>query len=216
MHASRWPAWLRKASLWLFVAFFVLYFYTFLHEAGHGLAAVLFGGQVLAINVDFITMGAHVRTAGAFTPLQNSLKSLAGPGLPVLTWAAFMLAVPRRAGLALELVKTLSTLMVLNSTLPWVVIPLLYTKGLAPAGDDATRFLRQSGASPLWVAGAALALYVAGWGLYLRKIKGLREEIWLLQAPVEGLGLPSRRALMVMAVTLALGVVLLVGINSVA
>ena len=133
MHASRWPAWLRKASLWLFVAFFVLYFYTFLHEAGHGLAAVLFGGQVLAINVDFITMGAHVRTAGAFTPLQNSLKSLAGPGLPVLTWAAFMLAVPRRAGLALELVKTLSTLMVLNSTLPWVVIPLLYTKGLAPA-----------------------------------------------------------------------------------
>ncbi len=62
----------------------------------------------------------------------------------------------------------------LCSLLAWVVIPFLFIKNVAPVGDDVTRFLANSGLPPLVVAYSALALFVGGWILFVRRSPGTR------------------------------------------
>ncbi len=70
-----------------------------------------------------------------------------------------MLAAPRRANVALEYVRLLSTLITLNSALPWITFPLLVAAGQAPPHDDVLNTLGIPGAPPLVVGGVRRALH---------------------------------------------------------
>ncbi len=164
--------------LLLFVAVFVVFTYTFLHEGGHALVGLASGATITGFSVSFLDLGAHVGMVGDLTPAETVANNVAGVALPLLVWFGFMLVVPKRANFALETVKTTGTLVFLNTLLAWVVLPLVYLGGQAP-GDDVTNFLRNTGLHPLWVVGAALLIYLGGWRLYLAKIEGIRHEVEL-------------------------------------
>lgn len=205
---------LRRTLLLAFTALLIISLYFFLHEAGHALAGLLFGGTLLNFDANPFSLGAHALISGRFSPVQRSLIYLAGPALPLLLWAAFMLAVPRRANPLLETVKAISTLGVLNAILPWVILPALYVQGLAPARDDVTGFLAYSGVSPWLAMGTAFVVYLAGWALFLRRIRGLGEELAFLAESGDRLFSPSsQQTLRAMIVTAATMVCLLVSLS---
>ena len=134
---------------------------------------------------------------------RRSLTPSPDPGLPLLVWLVFILAVPKRTNFALESIKLAGTMMFLSTLLAWVVLPLVYMSGEFPA-DDVTDFLIHSGAAPLGVTVAALGAYAGGWLLFLRKIDGLRHEVEQLRDPQAEVFVPEVRATLWICLVIAL------------
>lgn len=167
---------LQKIALLLFITLFIVFLYTFLHEAGHAVVAILSGGMITNFSINFWHISAHVDVIGVLSPAQTIVNNLAGAGLPLLVWLLFMAAVPKRANLALESIKVVGTLVFLNTLLAWIVLPLFFWAGHTPS-DDIVNFLKNSGLHPLGVTVAALFAYIGGWFLFTTKIDGVSREI---------------------------------------
>ena len=166
----------------LFVVVFVFFIYTFLHEGGHALAGGLFGQSLTEFNVNFWDFSAHVGMAGGeLSQAQLAMRSLAGASLPFLVWVVLISLVPRRASFTLETLKLISSMAVVNTLLAWIVLPVLFLWGKAPA-DDVTSFLLYSQIPPPVLTLAAIILYAGGWSLFLAKINGMRNEFRLFGA----------------------------------
>lgn len=173
---------IQKILLFLVLALFCLFLYTFLHEGGHALAGALSGGIVTGFSVNFLDFSAHVSLSGGFTPAEAVTTTLAGPVLPLLVWLVFILIVPKRTNFALESIKLAATMVFLSTLLAWIILPSVYLSGQFPR-DDVTDFLMQSGTPALGLAAAALTAYIGGWILFARKIDGVRDEIVQLRNP---------------------------------
>lgn len=194
---------LRLLAVGAFIVLFVLVVYTFLHEAGHALVGVAFGQRLGAFDISFWDLSAHVSMSGSLTPMQRAIQVIAGAGLPFLLWALLMSVAPRKGNVALTLLKLVGSMAVINSLLAWLVLPVLDIFGRAPAGDDVTNFLRASGVRPALLSAVVLALYAAGWLLFLAKSEGVRDLTRQLQ-DLSALRQPSTRAtLLAMSVVLA-------------
>ncbi len=166
-------------ALILFVALFVFFIYTFLHESGHAITGALFGQSLTEFDVSFWDLSAHVGMAGgALTESQLAVQAVAGAGLPLIVWAAFISLVPRKASFMLEALKFISSMAVVNTLLVWIVLPILFMLQSAPP-DDVTNFLRHNQMPPLLLTFTASVLYAGGWILFLSKIDGLRNELLL-------------------------------------
>ena len=176
----------------LVVLLATLVLYTFLHESGHALLGLLFGGKLTAFSINFWDLSAHAGLSGEFTDLQRSLISLAGVSLPLLAWLIFLIVAPKKGDTVLEWFKLAGSMAVLNTLLAWIVIPFLYLAGRAPA-DDCTNFLRVSGAQPLFVSGLALLVYLYGWVLLLNKFGGVRGLIAHVRLSNNPVWTPSSR-----------------------
>jgi hypothetical protein len=212
MPATRASQW-RKVALLLLVALFAVVLYTFLHEGGHALAALLSGGTLTAFSINFLDLSAHVSYTGALTRAQTIVNNAAGAALPLLAWLGFMLAVPKRTNLALEWLKVVATLMCLNTLLAWIVLPVVYLSGQAP-NDDVTNFLNNSAAPPLLVSGAALLLYLGGWLLFARKLDAPRALLARLRQPDQAALTPAvRRTALALAGILAACALAAFGLN---
>lgn len=158
---------------------FVFFTYTFLHESGHAITGVLFGQSLTEFNVRFWDLSAHVGMVGSeLTGSQLAVKAVAGAGLPLIIWVIFISLVPRTTSFTLEVLKLLSSMAVVNTLLPWIILPLLFVLEQAPP-DDVTNFLRHSQIPPILLTLVAINLYVGGWALFLSKINGLRNELLL-------------------------------------
>jgi peptidase M50B-like protein len=158
---------------------FVFFIYAFLHEAGHAIAGFLFGQSLTEFNVNFWDFSAHVAMVGGeLTQFQRMVQSAAGAGMPLLLWAIFMSAVPRKSNTLLELLKLISSMGVVNTLLAWMVLPILFVFGKAPS-DDVINFLRYSQTPPILLILMAAVLYSGGWILFLSKIDGLQNEFSL-------------------------------------
>jgi hypothetical protein len=159
---------LKFAGSMLLVALGVALAYTVLHEGGHALAGLTFGGRIGEIDLNFFNLGAHVNIDGNFTRQQQAVINIGGVCLPLLVWLVLVLSLSKKGNYLVHWTNFIATAGTLCSLLAWVVIPIFYLKNNAPAGDDVTRFLANSGLPPLAVSFAALALFTAGWFLYLR------------------------------------------------
>lgn len=189
-----------KIGILVFTLVFVLLTYTFLHEGGHALMGLLFGGTLTSFSVNFINFSAHVGIDGNFSLLQRSLISVAGISLPLLIWAVWIARTPIHNNPLLEWVKTISTLGVLNTLLAWIIIPFLYMAGNIPSDDSAT-FLSLTKFHPALVAGLALLIYLAGWILFLSRVEGFRGLVQRLRDSLGDTPLQnSRRTLLTMMV----------------
>jgi hypothetical protein len=166
------------------LALLVVFLYTLLHETGHALVGLLFGGTLKSFSVSFWLLNAHVGLYGVFSDAQRSAISLAGVTLPLLIWGAFILSAPRKGNSTLEWLKVISSLGVINTLVAWIVLPLLYLVGQAP-GDDVTSFLNTSHLSPLLVSGAALCAYSLGWMLFLSRTVPAQAGSWRGQKIIE-------------------------------
>jgi hypothetical protein len=166
-------------ALILFVALFVFFIYTFLHESGHALTGALFGQSLTVFDVSFWDFSAHVgMVGGELTESQLAVQAVAGASLPLIVWALFISLVPRKASFMLEALKFISSMAVVNTLLAWIALPILFMLQSAPP-DDVTNFLYHSQMPPLLLTFTASVLYAGGWILFLSKIDGLRNELLL-------------------------------------
>jgi hypothetical protein len=161
----------------LLIAVLVALGYTILHEGGHALAGLAFGGSVKEFDVNFLNMGAHVRMTGGFSRFQNAVINVSGVGLPLLSWLVLMLLLPKQCSPPLQWTKFITSAGTLCSLLAWVILPLLYLNNSAPAGDDVTKFIGNSGLPPLLVTFTALAFFIGGWTLFTQRFSGTREVL---------------------------------------
>jgi hypothetical protein len=167
-----------------FLLLFVLFIYTFLHEAGHAILGFAFGQSLTEFDVSFWDVSAHVdMIGGELTHSQLAVQAIAGVTLPLLVWAVFMGLIPRKTNFSLKALKLVSSLAVLNTLLAWILIPVLSIFGNVPPSDDVTHVLHFSHMPPWLLAFAALVLYIGGWAYFLSKIDGLRNEVLLFGTP---------------------------------
>jgi hypothetical protein len=166
---------LKLAGFMLWIALGVALVYTILHEGGHALAGLAFGGQVREVDVNFFNLGAHVNIGGSFSRSQNAVINVSGMGLPLLVWLILMLALPKKSSPLVLWTKFIASAGTLCSLLAWVIIPLFYLKNDAPTGDDVTRFLVNSGLPPLAVTFSALVFFAGGWFMFVQRFPGSRQ-----------------------------------------
>lgn len=163
------------AGVLLLIALAVTLVYTTLHEGGHALAGLAFGGRITEFTVNFFNLlGAHVNIDGDFSHSQNAVINISGVGLPLLAWLVLVLVLPQKGSPLVHWTKFVASIGTLSTLLAWVIIPFLYLKNSAPAGDDVTKFIANSGLPPLLVAFSALALFLGGWFLFALRIGGIR------------------------------------------
>ncbi len=173
----RKPALNAAAAFWytiliIFLPLLVLALYTLVHESGHGLVGLLFGGKINAFSVNFFNLSAHIGIDGTFTPLQQALICAAGVSLPVLLCMTFLMVSIKKSNPILDLFKFLLFMCTVNSMLAWVVIPLLVMFGQT-ASDDSFNFLNITHLPPLLVTGVVLAVYLVCWSLFFSSLGGL-------------------------------------------
>lgn len=167
---------IRTAAL-LLANLMTVIFYTFFHEFGHILTASIFGGNVTDFSINFFNLSAHAGVTGVYTAFQQSLINISGAGLPLFLWLVYLLVLPQQPPLLAGMVRTFSTIFVLSSLLPWVIIPFLFLSGSAPASDDVTKLLINSGIPPLLEALLAAMIIAAGWVIFFKKIGSPRKEL---------------------------------------
>jgi hypothetical protein len=204
---SKTSSTLLSITLVLFVALFVFFLYTFLHEGGHALTGFLFGQSLTEFDVSFWDLSAHVgMVGGALTESQLAVQAAAGAGLPLLVWAIFISLVPRKANFTLETLKLLSSMAVVNTLLAWIVLPVFFWLGKAPS-DDVTNVLLHSQMPPFLLTFIAFLLYMGGWILFLSKIDGLRNEFLLFSTmDRETLLVGTRATIPVLTAIMACGI----------
>lgn len=185
-------AW-QKILVVVLVTLFATFAYTFLHEGGHALVVLLSGGSLTRFSANFWQLSAHIETNATLTPAQTLANNLAGVSLPLLVWAGFLLLMPRRTNFVLAALKGISSILILSTLWAWIILPLVALFGQAPAGDDVTSFLVNSGLPPLWVTLAALALLMGGMAFAINRLDGLAA---LRAAGADLAALPIRHSLL--------------------
>ena len=162
-------------------------------------------------------ISAHVGLTGAdLTQSQLAFQSAAGTLLPLLIWIVFISLVPRKSNFTIETMKLTSSMVVVNTLLTWIFIPILFMLGKAPS-DDVMNFLMYSRMPALLLSWIALVLYAGGWILFLSKIDGLRNEFLMfgtkdLKMELEG----TRTTMPIMIAILALCALLVISLNMLA
>ena len=160
----------------LLILLVILLVYTVLHEGGHALVAILAGAPVREFNINFFNISAHVGLTSDVKPSWLPPFDIAGIGIPLLVWLVLVLATSKNTSWILRIVKFFSSVIVLFSLLPWIVIPFLIMAHNLP-NDDSTSFIIHSGIYPPLVAIGALLIFSGGWLLYWEKTGGLKREI---------------------------------------
>ncbi|MFP4468469.1 MAG: M50 family metallopeptidase [Bacteroidales bacterium] len=147
----------------------LVYVYTFLHEGGHALVAMLYGGSIEKF---VLGLDAHVRTSGAaFTPFGAALFHAAGAFLPLMILViALAMYKDDHKSTHYHFFYGLFSLGIIGSMLAWVVIPLVALFSEPPAGDDVTKFLRTTGIQPLAVT-FVIALLLAVMLFWIVKLR---------------------------------------------
>lgn len=205
MHRMATIRW--QKALTIFILFLsVIFAYTVVHELGHALAGLAFGGRVTWFNVSFFNLDAAVGLWGEFSAPQHAVISAAGVGLTLLVALAVLLLVPRRTGWFLQMLKLFTTTGVLGTLLVWILFPVLVFFGTVPGHDDSINFLNHSGFHPLAVSLAAVLFFAAGIWLYRRRSDPERGTLASLRDS-NALSPADRRSLTVVTVVLAAGLV---------
>lgn len=207
----------RRLAIVIPLVLFCTLLYTFLHEGGHALFGMLFGGKLTEFNINFIDFSAHVSMDSDFSPLQQAVVSAAGISLPILVWAVSMILLPVKSNPIVQWFKILFSLGTVNTLLAWMIIPFLYLSGNAP-GDDSTTFLTITGLPPLLVSCVALLVYLGGWLLFFWRTGGWGgiREIVQDQSGADLNALPQRNTAAVLAGIAALILVVSFGLNALA
>jgi hypothetical protein len=202
---NRWTT-LMVVCVLFFIFLLSLTFYTFIHEGGHALLGLLFGGKITSFSINFFDISAHASIDGQFTLWQQALISVAGVSLPILVCMLFLLFSAKRGDIVLYSFKAIFFLVTVNTLLAWMVIPVLAMMGKS-VSDDSFNFLNFTHISPLPVTGVALLVYIFCWVLFFSQMGGAGVLVKRLRSVSIDLALPqARNSLLSLA---AVGIVVL-------
>jgi hypothetical protein len=154
---------LRLLLLFILVAPWVSYTYFFLHETGHAIAVVTFGGKLTEFRVGL--WNSHYRFSGQLSSVENSIRVSAGIVFPLIVWWLLILAVPRKTSLFFGIIRVFISLSFLATLLPCIVKSVLYQHGWRSYngwGDDVTSFLDYSRWNGYITAGIVLIVLAVG------------------------------------------------------
>ncbi len=168
---------LKKILVIVLLVIVILYVYTFLHEGGHALTVLLYGGD---INSFVLGLKAHISYDNAnFTVSGEALNQMAGTALPVLIgMVMFIFYNKKNKAYIYHIGYILTAAMLTGSLLSWVFIPIISLFQMPPQGDDVTKFLNIADVNPIYVS--LIALLVMSGLVYLILKKGLFENVkWI-------------------------------------
>lgn len=147
-------------SVSIVIIFTILWFfiYTFLHEAGHALVGIAYGGTVESFV--FWNFNAHVRVVNAnFTDFGLALYISGGTLLPVAIGMIAICFYKRGSKpLAYRLCFSAAVLSLAATMVIWVVFPIIAMFDALSMGEDVWRFLYVTGYHPLFIALTSLLL----------------------------------------------------------
>ncbi|HKM35037.1 MAG TPA: hypothetical protein VJY54_09900, partial [Lachnospiraceae bacterium] len=134
--------------LWPVAAILGVFLYLILHEFGHCLVVWLKGGKVTEFMI--IALSPHMSFEGV---LESPLIDVAGAVFPLFFYIIFVLLLKQKIKKALPLYFMIFYCNVYCSSLiSWILIPIKYMFGIAPADDDVTKFIRSSNIAPIVVS----------------------------------------------------------------
>ena len=146
-----------------------LFLYIVLHEFGHVIVMLSAGDRI----TEFSILGAHVSgTGGNYTDTSDLWLHANGAFFPLLLSYIYLLFYRKGSGNTFyRIISLFIGYGPAAGLLAWVVIPLLYLGGNAPAGDDVTLFLYNysQGHSPVIVSIAAAVLIAIDILLVIKK-----------------------------------------------
>mgnify|MGYP000920172680 CR=1 FL=1 len=138
----------------------IIFFYVLVHEGGHALVALLFGGKIASFKVNFFVHSPSVSYVGIIEPMQHAMISLGGPLLPLF----FALPLTFLVRKARHVLSKGILLLALGSVLPTLlistVVALFSGFGKIIPNEDVAKFILFSGIHPFIVATAFLLLFV--------------------------------------------------------
>ena len=105
-----------------FSLFTILYLYIFLHEAGHAIVCLASGGSVTEFTAWPLPPEGNVGISGNFTSGQNLFLHSAGVLLPLFVWLGMLFSASIKAGSPYRFPIILSSALVLNTLLPWILL----------------------------------------------------------------------------------------------
>lgn len=150
-------------------AFVSVILYVFLHESGHCIAAIACGATI----TEFSIVSAHMNYAGGSYPDTAAMWLHAnGMIFPLIISYIYMFLYRRKTeNRFYHLISFFIVLIPAVSAFAWVLIPIAYITGNAPAGDDVTKFLDifSSVHCPIWISMAALILIAISVILMVKK-----------------------------------------------
>lgn len=157
----------------------VILFYTVVHEGGHALAVLLFGGEVTRFEVNFLFNSPHISYVGIADPMQKAVISLAGPLFPLLFLGGFIILLPKAKNIVTHGILFLLVVGMHATILVSVIIAITHGLGSALPSEDISKFIVYSGANSFVVAGAFLLLLAIFIGFLVRvgKVKETFQEI---------------------------------------
>ena len=139
----------------------VIFLYAFLHEGGHALFVLLFGGTITKFEVNFLVHYPHISYVGITEPMQTALISLAGVIVPLTFVIPLTLFLPRLRNVWAQGISLLFLGSLLPSLVVSLVVSLAYGFGAVQSSEDVAKFLFFSGFNPFIVAGGFFILLVA-------------------------------------------------------
>ena len=141
----------------ILIFFCLVYLYTFFHEGGHALVALIYGQKTDRFVLGF---NAHVsHSGGNFNRTGEALLSSAGVLLPVAVLTVALLFYNRKIKNNIyHFIYFEISVTIISSLFAWIAIPVISLFTSPPPGDDVTRFMDASGLHPLLVSVAALLL----------------------------------------------------------
>ena len=149
---------LKKAAEAAVSALMTMILYIFLHECGHMIVMLAAGSRI----TEFSILTAHVTSKGGhYTELTELWFNVNGALFPVVLMLVYALLYRQDTRRVFRRIFSCMAVLVPTVSLgAWIVNPVLYLYGFAPAGDDVTNFLNQSAEffHPLWVSAAAAGL----------------------------------------------------------
>lgn len=163
---------LKLKTIICILLFFPIYLllYEILHEGGHALVILAYGGTI-----DNFILGLHAYVSSqgvSFNIFGAALNSAAGMLLPTIIGAiALLLYKSEKNSAGYHICYLCATVSLTSSILPWVAIPIISLFTEPPRGDDVTGFLEATGFHPLIVSLGALLLAFAF--LFLAYKKGI-------------------------------------------
>lgn len=132
--------------------------YTLLHEGGHALVILAYGGTIDSFWI--LGLNAHVSAHGAvYSAFSEALLNVAGVLLPtVVSAVALFFYNPQIKFQGYHSCYFLIAVTPIFTTLVWLIFPILSLFTTVPQGEDVTKFLSVTGFPPLLVAFGALLI----------------------------------------------------------
>lgn len=161
-----------------------------IHEAGHGILVLLFGGNINSIQPFFFNGAPQISYTGDFTSGARALIAMGGVGASLFVAILGIKLIPfDKFNPPLKAALSLMIISFLSQSLAWIFIPILYMLGIV-IGDDSVNFIHYSRWHPLIVAGLSIIILLVVLKLFFQKtnfINTLRElKTYQLQEVTSG------------------------------